>query len=152
MKTEKKSSEVTTIIFQDQSGGYFKIPFEVPSEKLEDFKMSDDDVERLLASKQQSGVQQVHSKTFPTVPSSFVRAVPSPFVRAVPSSFVRAVPSSFVRAVPSSFVRAVPSSFVRAVPSSFVRAVPGSRVAHRLPTTTAGFRSPSGNIFGSWIQ
>jgi hypothetical protein len=128
-----------SIVLQDTEGRFYRIPIT----SLEDFEMSDDEVEDLLRSGQPGPAAGGSDARFPVaasppqapgfawgaptyvpVPTGLARATPSGFVRATPSGFARATP--FTAPFPTGFARATPSGFVRATPSGFVRATPGA--------------------------
>jgi hypothetical protein len=142
----QETKKVKSIVIQDALGVYY----EVPIERLEEFRMADDQIESFLRFGQTNapgdvavgGTAQATPHT--GAPSSLVRVAPSGFVRIVPSGFVRATPSGFVRIVPSGFVQ-TPSGFARIVPSGFARAVLPIEFA---PAVVSGFNRavPSGLV------
>ena len=124
-------SRKPNLIFQTDDGAYF----EVPQERLDEFRLSDERVEQLLRKQQRQAPHLAAAATpfYPWPASSW--PVPGAFVRAAPGSFVRATPGSLVRAAPGAFVRAVPGAFVRVVPGGIPGQMPFAMPASFAPST-----------------
>src|SRR5688572_29699982 len=89
MASEPRGGEpARSIIFRDQKGNFYSLP----EERLDELRMSDDEVEKFLASSSAGSAAPAGASMagLSAAPSAFVRASPEAFLRATPSAFMRA--------------------------------------------------------------